>query len=162
METPGWRRVFALHKHDREHQGLFGFAVLDPVFTAGRITHYLLDLLRFEPTRLWGVWPSTVFALAQRLADEGMGLTLGFLPLHGLRSPPQGASLLLELQLRALARLVSGARYLAGLRSLKGLVQGSEEPRYLASFSPLAVVNLLAVLRVSGMPLSTLRPRWAA
>jgi lysylphosphatidylglycerol synthetase-like protein (DUF2156 family) len=147
----GMRRVFALHKHDREHDGMFGYAVLNPIYDAGRVTSYLLDILRFEPTRLWGVWLGTVHALAGRLAAEGLGLSLGFCPLHRVRPAPVGASPLLQAQIDWMVRYLTSTPYLRRLRELKDLVPGPEEPRYLASFSRLAAVAVYAVVEAMGV-----------
>lgn len=146
----GLRRLFVLEKHDREHDGAFGFAVLNPIFDAGRVTGYLLDLLRFEPTRLWGVWPTVVHTLAERLASEGVGMSLGLAPLHRVRHPA-GASRVLAAQIDGLARLVASAQYLRRLRELKDLVPGPEEPRYFASFSRSALTNLFAFMEALGV-----------
>ena len=147
----GMRRVFTLHKHDREHDGIFGYAVLNPIYQAGAVTAYLLDILRFEPTRLWGVWPSTVHALAARLASEGLGMSLGFCPLHRVQPAPARASRLLQAQIDWMARYLSSAQYLRRLRELKDLIPGPEEPRYLASFSRLAPVSLYAFMEAMGV-----------
>jgi lysylphosphatidylglycerol synthetase-like protein (DUF2156 family) len=145
------RRVFLLEKHDREHDGVFGFAVLNPVFDDGVVTRYLLDILRFEPTRLWGVWPTTVYLLAERLAAEGVGLTLGFCPLHHVTTPPAAASAWLGAQVRWLVRYLSSAQYLTRLREMKALIPGPEEPRFIASFSRSALVTLFAFMEASGI-----------
>lgn len=147
----GMRRVFALHKHDREHDGMFGYAVLNPIYEAGRVTSYLLDILRFEPTRLWGVWLGTVHALAVRLATEGLGLSLGFCPLHRVQPAPVGASRLLQAQIDWMVRYLSSTPYLRRLRELKDLVPGPQEPRYLATFSRLATVSVYAVVEAMGV-----------
>jgi lysylphosphatidylglycerol synthetase-like protein (DUF2156 family) len=147
----GMRRVFALHKHDQEHDGMFGYAVLNPIYEAGQVTSYLLDILRFEPTRLWGVWLSTVHALAERLSAEGFGLSLGFCPLHRVQPAPAGASRLLQAQIDWMVRYLSSTPYLRRLRELKDLVPGPEEPRYLASFSRLAIVSVYAVMEAMGV-----------
>ncbi len=144
-EADGLRRVFLLEKHDREHDGAFGFAVLNPIFDRARTTGYLLDLLRFEPTRLWGVWPSAVHTLAAQLASEGMQMSLGLAPLHRVRHPAS-ASRVLSAQMDGLVRLVSSAAYLRRLRELKDLVPGAEEPRSFASFSRSVLTNVFAFL----------------
>lgn len=150
--TPdGMRRIFTLAKHDREHDGVFGYAVLNPIYQAGVVTAYLLDILRFERTRLWGVWLSTVHALAAQLQREGLGLSLGFCPLHRVQRPPCGFSTLLQPQISWMARYLKSAQYLTRLRELKDLVPGPAEPRYLASFSPLAPVALYAFLEAMGL-----------
>jgi lysylphosphatidylglycerol synthetase-like protein (DUF2156 family) len=149
-EADGLRRVFLLAKHDREHDGVFGYAVLNPVFDDGRLTSYLLDILRFEPTRLWGVWLATVHRLAELLVAESKGLALGFCPLHRVHRP-KGASRALSAQMEWMARLLSSAQYLRQLRELKGLIPGTEEPRSVATFSRSALVNLFAFMEASGV-----------
>jgi lysylphosphatidylglycerol synthetase-like protein (DUF2156 family) len=134
-EPDGMRRVFALVKHDREHDGMFGYAVLNPIFAERRRCGWLLDILRFEPTKLWGVWFCSVFALAQLLAREGEALSLGFAPLHRVRSAPHARSRVLEAQVDWMVRYLSTTSYLARLRELKDAIPGPEEPRYLASYT---------------------------
>lgn len=147
----GMRRVYTLAKYDREHDGVFGYAVLNPIFHAGTVTAYLLDILRFEPTRLWGVWLSAVHELARQLASEGFGLSLGFCPLYRARPAPAGGSRLLQVQIDWMVRYLSSAQYLTRLRELKDLIPGPEEPRFLATFSPLAVVSLYAFMDAMGL-----------
>ncbi len=143
----GMRRVYTL---ETDADGLFGFAVLNPIFDSGRVHAYLLDILRFAPTKLWGVWLSTVYRLAEGLQAEGVGLSVGFAPLHRLRRPP-GASRLACAQMEGMARLVGSAQYLRRLRELKDLIPGPEEPRSFASFSRSALVNLFAFMEASGV-----------
>lgn len=152
----GMRRNFLLQKFDGEHAGVFGYAVLNPIFESGTVVGYLLDTLRFEPTRLWGVWLSTVSALSQRLAREGKRLSLGFCPLYGVHAAPRRASPWLDLQMRCLARSFAAAPYLRRLRELKSSIPGYDEPRYFASHSRNAVSALLALLRASDVPLNSL------
>jgi lysylphosphatidylglycerol synthetase-like protein (DUF2156 family) len=149
------RRVFTLrtggHGEHGGPGGVFGYAVLNPIYEAGAVTAYLLDILRFEPTRLWGVWLSTVHALAARLAREGVGLSLGFCPLHRVRPAPAGASRVLQAQIDWMVRYLSSAQYLRRLRELKALIPGPEEPRYLASFSRVGLVSLYAFMEAMGV-----------
>jgi lysylphosphatidylglycerol synthetase-like protein (DUF2156 family) len=88
-EPDDLRRVFALVQRD---SGMFGYAVLNPIFARGRRRGWLLDILRFEPTKLWGVWFSSVFMLAQLLAAEAETLSVGFAPLHRVRRAPHAGS----------------------------------------------------------------------
>jgi lysylphosphatidylglycerol synthetase-like protein (DUF2156 family) len=155
LAADGMRRVFTL-RADRpgDHDGpggIFGYAVLNPIYEQGAVTAYLLDILRFEPTRLWGVWLSTVHALAARLAREGVGLSLGFCPLHRVRPAPAGASPVLQAQIDWMVRYLSSAQYLRRLRELKELIPGPEEPRYLASFSRVGLVSLYAFMEAMGV-----------
>jgi len=152
----GLRRVFLLSKNDREHQGVFGYAVLNPIFERGEVTSYVLDLLRFEPTRLWGVWLSTVWHMARLLSSEGLGLHLGFCPLFRVSRPAGGGSRLLGVQMQGMERLLSSAQYLRRLRELKGLIPGRDEPRYFASFSRSGFVALFAFMEALGVGFSYL------
>lgn len=152
----GLRRLFLLEKRDREGSGVFGFAVLNPIFDRGAVQGYLLDILRLRPTRRWGVWPATVHHLARRMRDEGLGLSVGFAPLQRVRHPAQCPSRLLRAQLDGFARLVASAPYLRRLRELKELVPGRDEPRYFASFSRSLPVNLRALTEAMGVGLRDL------
>lgn len=150
------RRVFLLEKHDREHDGLFGYAVLNPIYEDGRATSYLLDILRFEPTRLWGLWPTVVYELGALLHREGLGMSVGFCPLHHVTVPPARASRTLDAQVRWMVRYLSSAQYLTRLRELKALIPGREEPRYIASFTRSALATFFAFMEASGVGFSYL------
>ncbi len=132
-EDDGLRRLFLL----KQGEAIFGFAVLNPIWKGGRVEGWLLDLLRLERTKQWGVWLSTVHALAARLRAEGAGLAVGFAPLHGVEHPP-GASRALAWQLDAMERRLSNARYLRRLYELKAALPGAWEPRSVASHTRLA------------------------
>jgi phosphatidylglycerol lysyltransferase len=149
-EPDGLRRVFALVKRDT---GMFGYAVLNPIFADGRRTGWLLDILRFEPTKLWGVWFSSVFMLAQLLEREAEGemLSLGFAPLHRVRPAPHARSKVLQAQVDWMVRYLSTTSYLARLRELKDEIPGSEEPRYLASYTRSLPTVLYAFLGAMGV-----------
>jgi lysylphosphatidylglycerol synthetase-like protein (DUF2156 family) len=150
----GIRRVYALEKFDREHQGLFGYAVLNPIFDRGRQTGLLLDILRFEPTRLWGVWLATVHELARELHERGEQLSLGFAPLHRVRPAPHARSRSLQAQFDWMVRYLSTTQYLKRLRELKDAIPGVEEQRYVASYTRAAPVVLYAFLRAMRVPLA--------
>jgi lysylphosphatidylglycerol synthetase-like protein (DUF2156 family) len=155
-EPDGLRRVFALVKHDREHDGMFGYAVLNPIFADGRRQGWLLDILRFEPTKLWGVWFSSVVLLAQLLAQEGETLSLGFAPLHRVRAAPHARSRVLEAQVEWMVRYLSTTSYLSRLRELKDAIPGPEEPRYLASYTRSLPTVLYAFLGAMGVEIRSL------
>ncbi|MBX3271043.1 MAG: DUF2156 domain-containing protein [Sandaracinaceae bacterium] len=145
-EDDGTRRVLLL-KHGAR---TFGFAVLDAIWRDGRVEAWLLDLLRLERTRQWGVWLSTVHGLAARLRAEGARLAVGFAPLHGLVHPP-GASRALSWQLDAMERRLSNAKYLRRLYALKAALPGAWEPRSVASFTRAAPRILHAFTEASGV-----------
>jgi lysylphosphatidylglycerol synthetase-like protein (DUF2156 family) len=147
-EPDGLRRVFALVKRD---SGMFGYAVLNPIFADGKRRGWLLDILRFEPTKLWGVWFSSVFMLAQLLEREGETLSLGFAPLHRVRPAPCSRSSVLQAQVDWMVRYLSTTSYLARLRELKDEIPGSEEPRYLASYTRSLPTVLYAFLGAMGV-----------
>jgi hypothetical protein len=125
--------------------------VLNPIYQAGKVRSYLLDILRCEPTRLWGVWLSTVHALAAQLSAEGHGLSLGYCPLHRVQPAPAGASPLLQAQIDWMVRYLASTPYLRRLRERKDLIPGPAEQRYLASFSRLAIVSVYAVMEAMGV-----------
>lgn len=149
------RRVFALVEHDR----MFGYAVLNPIFAEGRRRGWLLDILRFEPTKLWGVWFCSVFLLAQLLAAEGQQLSLGFAPLHRVRQAPHARCPVLETQVDWMVRYLSTTSYLARLRELKDAIPGPEEPRYLASYTRSLPTVLHAFLGAMGVEVRSLLGR---
>jgi lysylphosphatidylglycerol synthetase-like protein (DUF2156 family) len=152
----GLRRVYALEKHDREHDGVFGYAALNPIFADGTQRGWLLDILRFEPTRLWGVWLSTVYLLAEQLHVTGESLSLGFAPLHGVRSAPHLPSRVLQAQLDWMVRYLSTTPYLQQLRRLKDAIPGPLEPRYLASYTRAVPTVLYAFLGAMSVELGGL------
>jgi lysylphosphatidylglycerol synthetase-like protein (DUF2156 family) len=149
-QDAGLRRVYALEKFDREHQGMFGYAVLNPIFDRGQRVGHLLDILRFEPTKLWGVWLSTVYTLARELDGpdrHGEQLSLGFAPLHRVQAAPRAGSRTLQAQFDWMVRYLSTAQYLQRLRELKDAIPGAEEQRYVASYTRAAPTVLYAFLR---------------
>lgn len=154
--NPGPRRIYALEKFDREHQGMFGFAALNPIYDRGQQTGYLLDILRFEPTKLWGVWLSTVHALAHELGQRGEQLSLGFAPLHRVRPAPRAGSRTLQAQFDWMVRCLSSAQYVKRLRELKDAIPGPEEQRYVASYTRAAPTIFYAFARAMKVPF---RPR---
>lgn len=141
------RRLFVLE----ERGAVFGFAVMNPVYRQGRIVAWLLDILRFRRTRVWGIWLSTVARLGALLASEGAGLSLGFCPLANVTHPRELPAPRLRRHVDAMARWLGGVQYLRRLRELKALVPGRDEPRYLATFCSFAAVPLLSFLRASGL-----------
>lgn len=150
----GLRRTFLLTRQSHEHTDPFGYAVLNPVFNSGHIDGYLLDILRFEPTRQWGVWFSTVWHLARLLHKENKFLSLGYCPLHKLVPAPRQSSPWLEMQLGWMARYLASTQYIRRLHEMKSLIPGHDEPRFFASFSNSALVNFLALTHASGLTFS--------
>jgi lysylphosphatidylglycerol synthetase-like protein (DUF2156 family) len=151
LREDGMRRFFLLTYRGREQNGVFGFAAINPIFNKGAIGGYLLDVLRFEQTKVWGVWLSTVYTLAELLEKEGRSLSLGFCPLHQVRHPRIGGSRALRYQVDWMARHFSAAQYLRRLRELKAMIPGKDEQRYFASHTRLAPATLYALMEAMGM-----------
>jgi lysylphosphatidylglycerol synthetase-like protein (DUF2156 family) len=151
FDGDGLARMFVLRQGDDSR--MFGYVVLDPYFDSGRVLGYLLNLIRFEPTRLWGVYYSAVSTLAARLREEGVGqFSLGFCPL--VEVDTEGCSPVLSSQVRWMERRLSGVGYLARLREMKGSFPGLTPQRYFVTPSPLALTTLLALLRACRVPLT--------
>lgn len=147
----GLARTFVLRQG--EDAQVFGYAVLDPYFEEGRVRGYLLNLIRFERTRLWGVYYSAVAMLAAQLRREGVAeLSLGFCPLVGVES--DGCSPGLSRQVKWMEAKLAGVEYVARLRELKEAFAGPTPQRYFVSSTPFAAVTLLALLRACRVPLT--------
>lgn len=150
FEDDGLARMFVLRQG--EDAQVFGYAVLDPYFAGGRVQGYLLNLIRFERTRLWGVYYSAVAKLAERLSGEGVRqLSLGFCPLVGVET--EGCSPGLSRQVKWMERQLAGIDYLTRLRELKEAFPGLTPQRYFVTPSPWALTTLLALLRACRVPL---------
>ncbi len=146
--TSGPSHVFALVQKGRR----FGYAVIDPYFEQGEIKGYLLNLLRFEPTSLWGVYLATVQALATRLAAEGIReLSLGFCPLAELDLSHSSA--VMRPQLRWLQKRYAKIDYLSRLFQMKRELAGQWATRWLVTRTPQLVTPMLAFLELTGVPL---------
>ncbi len=152
-----WRR-------DEDPQ-LFGYAVLNPWFREGAVAGYLLDILRCEPTRQWGVFYAVVDALCRELQQQGIDeLSLGFCPLHqtqgsaigGSEEPTLSGSSLLAAQLDWLEKHLSAVPYVQRLRELKTSLPGVSCPRYFVSFSALALPAFVALMGACGVRLRSL------
>ncbi|MCP3139466.1 phosphatidylglycerol lysyltransferase domain-containing protein [Pyxidicoccus xibeiensis] len=153
LEDDGLARMFLLRQGVDAR--VFGYAVLDPYFEEGRAQGYLLNLIRFEPTRLWGVYYAVVATLAARLREEGVPqLSLGFCPLYGVDT--EGCTPGLARQVQWMERRFAGVDYLARLRELKDAFPGMTPQRYFVTPSPWAVTALLSFLRATGVPFGEL------
>jgi lysylphosphatidylglycerol synthetase-like protein (DUF2156 family) len=131
---------------------VFGYVVLDPYFDHGQVQGYLLNLIRFESTRLWGVYYTVVATLVSRLRQEGIAqLSLGFCPL--LHVDPTGCSPLLSRQVQWMERKLADIEYLTRLRAMKEVFPGRTPQRYFVTRSPWALTTLLAFLRATRVPL---------
>jgi lysylphosphatidylglycerol synthetase-like protein (DUF2156 family) len=155
-EDDGLARTFVL-RQGREAR-VFGYAALDPYFEAGRVAGYLLNLLRFEPTRLWGVYYSSVATLASLLRGQGVGqLSLGFCPLVGVDT--EGCSPVLARQVRWMERRCATIEYIARLREIKDAFPGLTPQRYFVTPSPWVASTVLALLSACGVPFRSIIAR---
>jgi lysylphosphatidylglycerol synthetase-like protein (DUF2156 family) len=144
--SSGPSHVFALALKGRR----FGYAVIDPYFENGEIKGYLLNLLRFEPTSLWGVYLATVQAIAARLAAEGIGeLSLGFCPLAQLDYGRTSA--VMRPQLRFMEKRYAQTDYLSRLHAMKSELDGRWASRWLVTRTPQLVTPFLAFLELTGV-----------
>lgn len=148
--SPALSRLFFLESKNER----FGYAVLDPYFERGEVKGYLLNLIRFGPTSIWGVYMAVVHALATQLREEGVGeLSLGFCPLAELDL--ENTSAVLRPQLKWLAKQASGADYFKRLREMKSQFNGRWVRRWLVTRSPQLVTPLLSFLKLTGVPVGT-------
>ena len=152
LHPDGMRRVFALLRDG----DAFGYTVLNPWFRDGAPAGYLLDIVRFEPTRIWGVYLATVHALSERLARERLALSLGFCPLWRVAEPSRGGSAWLQAQMRWMERSLSEVEYVKRLQGMKSLVPGPMRPRFFASFSRSALAAFVALVGACGVGLRTI------
>jgi lysylphosphatidylglycerol synthetase-like protein (DUF2156 family) len=152
LHPDGLRRVFALHLDGEP----FGYTVLNPWFGDGRVAGYLLDIVRFEPTRIWAVYLATVVALAEQLAREGVALSLGFCPLWRVADPPRDGSAWLQAQMRWMERSLSDVEYVKRLHGMKALVPGPVRPRFFASWSRSALSAFVALVGACGISWRTI------
>ena len=131
------------------HGGLFGIAVIDPYRTALKEQGYLLNILRFSPTRQWGVYISVVSTLCDLLAKEGAReLSLGLAPLDTKDIPrdlPQGKSLY------RLIEILYARRYQIflseSLENIKKNVADVKKPRYMAIRTRWMLLGLAALMK---------------
>lgn len=130
---------------------MFGYVVLDPYFDGTNVQGYLLNLIRFESTRLWGIYYSTVAKLVSLLRTEGIPqLSLGFCPL--VQVDPEGCSIELSRQVQWMERKLANVEYLARLRAIKEVFPGQTPQRYFVTQSSWALTTLLAFLRATRVP----------
>jgi len=140
--------------------GLFGYAVLDPSFEGGRPRGFLLNQLRFEPTRLWGVYYAVVAKLAAELRAEGLHeLSLGCSPFHdapGARLAGGRRSRVLDAQLALLQAVRRRLYDVDPLVRIKATIPGAEHPRYLAIPSRWPLRPVLALTKLMGLSFGAL------
>lgn len=155
LTDDGMARTFLLERDGR----VFGYVVLDPWYEGGRAVGYLLNQIRFEPTKVWGVFYATVSMLSERLRQEGVGeLSLGFCPLT--RADTETFSPALGRQVRWMERRFAAVPYLARLREMKDAFAGRTPQRYFVAPTAQVAATLLALLRACRVPLWSIAASW--
>jgi len=136
----------------------FGFLTLDPYRAPGG-RGYLLNLVRFAPTKQWGVYPALVAQIAERLRDEGAAeLSLGCAPLDFEASGPQPLST--TLQMRIASSVGARAWRLEGLRAAKTMFESQLQMRHIAVKGRSAIRAGFTIAQVMGLaPWTRLAPR---
>lgn len=148
LEADGLGRLFVLSAAGEP----FGYAALDPYFQGGQATGYLLNVLRFAKTSLWGVYYAAVASLAEALKGEGVRqLSLGFCPLGAVDAA--GCSPRLAAQAKWMEARFGAVPYLQRLKEMKDAFPGPSPQRYFVGRSPLVATTLLALLKACGVPL---------
>lgn len=148
-------RLFCLRLNGR----LFGFVVLDPYLDHGQ-PGWMLNLIRFEPVKVWGVYLAAVERLKELLADEGaQTLSLGLSPLllpsnFDASRLPLGA----QLCLRALVPLRRRLYNFQGIDRFKSWLSHERYLRYVAVPRGALLTAPGQLLRVHGLSWSLL---WA-
>lgn len=115
---------------DAESGKMQAFTTFVPVYGAGRLTGWVLDLMRRRADALHGVMDFLIISAAQAFTDEGESLlSLGLSPLAGADDPAEAkaASHVRRFLFTRLNRLYN----FQGLHTFKGKFVTSWEPRYL-------------------------------
>lgn len=126
------RRLFLITQDSTK---ILGFVYLNPIYIDGLLVGYLLDMLRFRKTKIWGLWFSTVYTLTQVLHREGLELYLGFCPLHDIQIPKNNYSKILQVQMSLLSKNFQSIQYIKNLREMKEEIEGYNTPRFMSSYT---------------------------
>ena len=131
----GLRRLFTIEKYDSEHQGVFGYVVLNPFYVQGQVSGYMLDIIRFDKTRIWGIWLSVVSQIAGLMQQEDLKLSLGYCPLQRIYDAELKENRRLRIQTKMLSRFLGSVHYIDALVQRKKLIQGYNLNRYMMSYT---------------------------
>ena len=145
-------RLFLMYHGDRGRpEQLFGFFTLDPWFRDDRLVGAQLNQVRFEPTRIWGVYLSIVHDLIDLLRAEGLEhLALGACALHEIELPHGlPSSLTHQLSLRGAQRLADRFHSMSNFTHMKLLFPGRSIRRFIAAPQRNPLVPLLRLLRAA-------------
>jgi len=117
----------------RRHGALMGFVEVD--LAPADPSQKMLNVVRFEPSSVWGLYHWVVFELRERLLAEGLReLSLGFVPL-AQATPPTASGTASRPVLWQFERLRRARRHVYGLESLeamKALWPHRTVPRFVA------------------------------
>lgn len=157
----GLGRQYVLRWKENGDDAVRGYARLNPRFEGGVARGDLLDILRFGPTRLWGVFYAAVATLAAELRAEGVEeLSLGYCPLYRAQTEASlPRSRALDWQIDWLGRHLAEVPYVQRLRQQKSAFPGEERQRYLVSPLRDAARPFLALLSATGVSLQALLGR---
>ena len=148
------RRIFLIKD---KTQSIFAFAILNPVYQDGILIGYLLDMLRYQKTKLWGLWYSTVYTLAKILHQESLELFLGFCPLHEISTSNQNTNIKhmisrsMRYQMNLVHRSFQSVQYIKNLREMKEEIEGYNEPIYMSSYTRNIPTCLSVFLKAMGI-----------
>lgn len=147
------KRYFFIH--DKHQIAPFGFIVLNPYYDNNKVIGYLLDIIRFKKTKLWGLWFTIVSLVNDILRLEKKELNLGFCPLYNI-SKKHSNSCLLSSQISLCASVFGKTQYFQRLHELKMEVPGYNLNRYIAHHSRNGLTALMAFVRATGFTFSDL------
>lgn len=145
------RRVFTLSVQNSDCNDVIGFLTLNPIFNNGKVDGYLLDIIRFKKTKLWGLWYASVWNLSKLLEREGKFLSLGFCPLvTDIAQSDVKTSLLLDGQMAILKKLFLNIKYFQQLYNMKCVIGGEFSLRYIATTAIFLPPVVSAFLNATG------------
>lgn len=158
LADDGLARQYVLRWKEKDVDAVRGYARLNPHFRGGVARGYLLDILRFGPTKLWGVFFAAVAALADALRKDGVEeLSLGYCPLFRAETPDTlPRSRALDWQIGWLSTHLAEVPYVERLQKQKSAFPGEERQRYMVSPLRDAARPFLALMNATGVSLQSL------
>ena len=156
-------RLFAESRYfvarDSDTGRMLAFTSFVPIFGAGEVAGWTLDLMRRQADTLHGVMDFLIVSAATQFAAEGTRtLSLGLSPLAGADDPAEAAAT--SHVRRFLYTRLNRAYNFQGLHSFKGKFATRWEPRYLIYSGSLALASASgAVLKAHLTPPASPRPK---
>jgi phosphatidylglycerol lysyltransferase len=138
---------------------MLAFTSFVPIFGAGEVTGWTLDLMRRQANALHGVMDFLIVSAASQFATESAHtVSLGLSPLAGADDPAEAAAT--SHIRRFLYTRLNRAYNFQGLHTFKGKFATHWEPRYLAYSGRMALASASgAVLKAHLTPPASPRPR---